>query len=244
MFFGGQGKKKSQLRKPIEAHKEAALVELNLQGNTPTFIIYKKMSPNPEYLSTKINKKNTYLLYEVTGFIQLRKTLEPCIPNTYEVAFIAVDPDKGGQGYGALLNGIAFLYGKKRNLGITSDHTVGTSQAARSFWNKVEQNSAYKKKKTQKGNDTFDYDGMKTPDDLEDDCDSGNDKNPATDHSWIFDNDLYKDEYLKLKLNHMKYLKKIQPHLEENYSIQQFKNDIEKAMYVESKMLFQAIYKG
>ena len=107
-----------------------------------------------------------------------------CIPKTYQVGAIYVEPELQGKGFGQLLYDLAFA-AIGDDAGLTSDKYSGTQAAAKRKWKKMENSPEYEKRKTQMKNDEFDYDGKKTPDDPEDDCGTAMDLGDtnATDHS-------------------------------------------------------------
>jgi GNAT superfamily N-acetyltransferase len=107
-----------------------------------------------------------------------------CIPETYQVSAIYVEKELRGKGYGGLLYSLAFAV-IPNGAGLTSDKYSGTQPEAAGLWKKVEKSGDYELRQTPKGNNEFDYDGEKTPEDKMDDCradmDLGDDN--ATDHS-------------------------------------------------------------
>jgi len=192
----------------IESMKDTPREPLNPVSNTALFmtgnkssgriILYAKNLPNQEV--TYDNYKN---FQDVIGFIKYNTTLKPCIPETVEIKFIAVDKPYQNRGYGPLLNGILFQFAKDNGLGVTSDHTQSTSPDAAAFWNKLSYTSGYHKKITDSGNSHFDYTG-ETPD-PNDDCGSGMFGDPsmmATHHSWYVDHDKFKNHMEKLLIAH------------------------------------------
>ena len=76
----------------------------------------------------------------------------------------------------------AFWLASKEGAGLTSDHAYGTRKGAAGAWERIENSSIYRKRKTAAGNDTFDYDDS-TPD-PDDDCGKGMKDPLATDHSF------------------------------------------------------------
>lgn len=107
----------------------------------------------------------------------------PCIPDTHEIAQIWVNKNYRGQGWQRALMDIAFGLADSEGVGLTSDHKHGTTADAMGGWEKIEKNKNYTKKKTKRGNDTFDYNDS-TPD-PDDDCSTGGKEKVATDHSFI-----------------------------------------------------------
>ena len=107
-----------------------------------------------------------------------------CIPQTYQVAAIYVEPELQGQGFGKILYSLAFAV-IPDGAGLTSDKYSGTLAGAQKGWKKMEKSSEYDRRKTPMGNDQFDYDTNRTPDDKMDDCktDMNLGDTNATDHS-------------------------------------------------------------
>jgi len=107
-----------------------------------------------------------------------------CIPQTYQVSAIYVEKELRGQGYGSLLYSLAFA-AIPSGAGLTSDKYSGTQPEAAGLWNRMEKSGGYQLRQTPKGNNEFDYDGKKTPDDKMDDCKTDMDlgDSNATDHS-------------------------------------------------------------
>lgn len=142
----------------------------------------------------KINKDNDSDQIEVIGTITLSITNQPCIPTTFQVDSIAVKEEYHGRGIGLDLYRFAMGVLDNRGFGITSDHSSGTKQKATEFWVRLgsdadldpdEETGLASKRKTAAGNDTFDYDGKRTPDDKDDDCETVSFKGDnATDHSF------------------------------------------------------------
>jgi GNAT superfamily N-acetyltransferase len=107
-----------------------------------------------------------------------------CIPQTYQVSAIYVEKELRGQGYGSLLYSLAFA-AIPSGAGLTSDKYSGTQPEAAGLWSRMEKSGDYELRQTTKGNNEFDYDGYKTPDDQMDDCLTSMDLGDtnATDHS-------------------------------------------------------------
>ena len=126
----------------------------------------------------------------------------PCIPNTYEIGAVAVDPKFRGKGLGTwLYEVVAVLIEQQGDAGLTSDHSASTTNDAASVWKRLEKDLNYIKRKTPKGdnkekvnmetgevtlaykgeNDKFDYNNS-TPD-PNDDCYPPADGKAASDHS-------------------------------------------------------------
>ena len=111
------------------------------------------------------------LKVEVAGGVEMMKTMEPCIPETWEVNSIFTASDYQGQGIASLMYGLCFHVAGEKGFGLTSDHSVGTKKKASGKWKSLEKNPRFVKRKTDAGNSKFDYDG-ETPD-PDDDCDAG-----------------------------------------------------------------------
>lgn len=107
-----------------------------------------------------------------------------CIPQTYQVSAIYVEKELRGKGYGSLLYSLAFA-AIPNDAGLTSDKYSGTQPEAAGLWNRIEKSGDYELRQTPKGNNEFDYDGKKTPEDKMDDCNADMDlgDSNATDHS-------------------------------------------------------------
>jgi GNAT superfamily N-acetyltransferase len=107
-----------------------------------------------------------------------------CIPETYQVSAIYIEPELQGMGFGKLMYDLAFAV-IPDNAGLTSDKYSGSQPGAAHIWQKMEKNSDFELRKTPQGNDSFDYDGKATPDDKMDDCRADMDlgDSNATDHS-------------------------------------------------------------
>jgi hypothetical protein len=130
------------------------------------------------------------------GAVVIRKTKEPCLPNTYEVGYVAVAEDLSGKGFGSYLYDLAASKAQElggKDAGITSDRTGSSTQMAKGIWNRISEK--YTAKETEQGNKKFDYD-EKTPD-QQDDCNRPPGGNPATDYSWIVPDNL-KSRALKI----------------------------------------------
>lgn len=93
-------------------------------------------------------------------------------------------------GYGSFLYGCAFLIAEMNGAGLTSDKYSGSKPEAVAKWSSFQSDASgakqtYTLRQTPDGNNKFDYDGTRTPNDPNDDCDvpiSGDDTN-ATDFS-------------------------------------------------------------
>jgi len=109
-----------------------------------------------------------------------------CIPNTYQIGAVYVEKELRGhkEKFGKKMYDLA--YGAiEPKAGITSDKYSGSLPKAKENWKKMEISPEFKLKTTPKGNNEFDYDGKKTPDDKMDDCLTSMDLGDtnATDHS-------------------------------------------------------------
>tara|TARA_B100000963_G_scaffold350787_1_gene361509 strand:- start:526 stop:1335 length:810 start_codon:yes stop_codon:yes gene_type:complete len=152
---------------------------------------------------------------KVIGTMTFVETDKPCIKTTYEVGSIAVDSKYRGQKIGLSLYIYAMVLLGRKGIGLTSDHTYGTKPKAAEFWQRLEMD-AYMGQGIARLRDTgketdgvkhdyFDYNGRLTPDDPDDDCDPGMDKDPATNHSFEIRPEVmakYDPELKKLMLNH------------------------------------------
>ena len=126
----------------------------------------------------------------------------PCIPETYEIGAVAVEPQFRGKGLGTWLYEVAsVLISQKGDGGLTSDHSASTTNDAATVWKRLENDLNYIKRKTPKGpdeetydmktgevfpaykgqNDKFDYNDS-TPD-PNDDCYPPSEGKAASDHS-------------------------------------------------------------
>ena len=107
-----------------------------------------------------------------------------CIPETYQVSAIYVEPELQGMGFGKLMYDLAYAV-IPGGAGLTSDKYSGTLPAAQGAWKKMEKSSEFLKRATPMGNDKFDYDGKQTPNDKMDDCKADMDlgDSNATHHS-------------------------------------------------------------
>jgi hypothetical protein len=124
----------------------------------------------------------------IIGAITLRKTVKPCIPDTFEAGAVFTDIKYREKGFGSLLYDLAFYAAGQMGYGLTSDHSQYTTAIAkeRGPFTKAETDSNFIKRKTPSGNSKFDYTGDETPDDPLDDCDPGQvgPDEMATDHSF------------------------------------------------------------
>tara|TARA_Y100001938_G_C8032582_1_gene401494 strand:- start:174 stop:863 length:690 start_codon:yes stop_codon:yes gene_type:complete len=106
----------------------------------------------------------------------------PCIPETQEIGSVAVDRMYRGRGIGTYLYEVtSVLVWQMSRGGITSDHSASTTKDAAPIWKKLTNRLGYIKRKTDSGNDDFDYD--QTTPDPNDDCYLPSDGKPASNHS-------------------------------------------------------------
>ena len=229
---------RDQPREPIQIDDSFGLTSTGSKTKG-SFYLYKINKPQAAYNSdgqlVKYSRFKFEKIAKLIGFIQFSETKKPCIPDTIQVKFSAIADDYQGQGYGSLLYGILFDHAKKNNLGVTSDHDVSTSDKAKKVWDSLEYTLGYAKRKTDFGNDTFDYTGS-TPD-PNDDCSFGvNIYKMATDHSWEVTHDKYSNIANILKINHKQYM----DYLDE---ISQINADVSFKSYLRKQrsILFQAV---
>jgi GNAT superfamily N-acetyltransferase len=147
---------------------------------------------------------------EVVGMVVMQlldDPKKPCIPDTWQVKFIATAKKHQGKGIGSSLYEIAASYAKLiSDGGITSDRDAGTSDMAKYQWDKIDTSSKYKKRTSKQGHDTFDYE-KKTPDDPSDDCKlPPSMEDNAAEHSYEIV-DASEDKINKYIRNHAKYVK-------------------------------------
>lgn len=131
--------------------------------------------------------------FYVIGYIAVMQITDPgddrlqCIPNTFQVSAVYVEPELQGSNfdadskprYGVKLYSLAFA-AIPDNAGLTSDKYSGTLPGAEKVWNKMSNSPQYAKRKTAAGNDEFDYTTYETPDDPDDDCGTPYKKNNPT----------------------------------------------------------------
>ena len=155
------------------------------------------------------NQENKSLAFNVIGGIYIKDTEEPCIGPTMQVSNVYVDENFGGQGYGPLIYGMAFLLANNRGSNLTSDQKVGTKTGARGRWDKMINRGQITSQKTNYGNDKFDYTGKETPNDPEDNCEKPSEQT-ATDQAWkMKDANKYAKYLSKYNKNHKTYAKKM-----------------------------------
>ncbi len=134
------------------------------------------------HMMPKIGDNLIYLV----GTLTYDLTMEPCVPETFQVSAVYVEKLARGNKYAKLMYDLAFYIVGEKGAGLTSDHMVGTTKIAKDkAWNYINSaESEYNKRKTDQGNAKFDYNNS-TPDDPNDDCDSGLEgKEMATDYSY------------------------------------------------------------
>tara|TARA_B100000035_G_C21009400_1_gene558862 strand:- start:1201 stop:1911 length:711 start_codon:yes stop_codon:yes gene_type:complete len=128
----------------------------------------------------------------------------PCIPETWQIKFVATARKYQRKGIGSLLYDIAASYAAGNNAGITSDHDAMTSKSAKKRWDKIDSNPNYKKRETPQGSDTFDYTD-ETPD-PDDDCRLPSLTKRTIHHSYEIVNDVM-DKMNLFNKNHNSYIK-------------------------------------
>ena len=233
-------------RAPLNPVQNTALkiYLLSSDGSSGYVFLYQKTMPNIQ--PTKLNVEH---FCELIGYINFEKTSKPCITNndgpTIQVNSIAVTEDFQNQGYGSLLYGILFQYAKDNGFGVTSDHNTSTSSKAKEFWNTLPHTNAYKKRKTSKDNDVFDYEG-KTPD-RDDDCNPGLGYNKmGTHHSWEITTDHFKSHMNSLLTAHEAHVDFLLSHIPKNKVYEWTRKDMDKRIgrYLarESTPLFRRVY--
>jgi len=150
-----------------------------------------------------------------------------CIPNTYQIGAVYIEKELRGhkEKFGKKMYDLA--YGAiEKDAGLTSDKYSGSQKKAIANWKKMEASPEIEKRATKtKGNDEFDYDGKKTPDDKMDDCLTSMDLGDtnATDHS------------LKKKNN------STDKAMLAKYKTQHEQNDFLNRDYVENQLMNKAI---
>ena len=172
----------------------------------------------------------------IVAAIEIAKTQEPCIPQTYQVEWVFTKKEFRGKGLGETLYGICFFLVNRLGMGLTSDQNAGTSSAAGRRWSKLVRDKNTVARKTPFGNNEFDYDGKKTPKDPFDDCglDGVAPDGDGIDQSLMMkDYKKYGEIYRKLKGNHQKFLSVV-PENEKK----QFQNDLEKIAFEEFSIAY------
>lgn len=146
---------------------------------------------------------------KLVSAIEIAKTQDQCIPETYQVEWTFTMEEYRRRGFGELMYGISFFLVNRLGVGLTSDQNSSTSPGAGRQWARLIGNKEVTPRKTIFGNDTFDYDGNKTPEDPFDDC--GLDGDPpqgdGIDQSMMMKNySKYSDIYRKLTDQHRQFL--------------------------------------
>lgn len=154
---------------------------LHHDGDTEQLFYLYHLTNNPTYPVFVI----AYLSMEVLGDDDKK-----CIPYTFHVLGTYTELKARRRGFSKTLYNVAFYIASKYKnqkgepYGLTSDQFSGTTEVADvAAWAKYEQSGDYYKRKTDLGNDVFDYTGNLTPDDKDDDCETYTDK-VATSHSF------------------------------------------------------------
>ena len=202
-FFGDRFK--DDYRQPIDPEKsrtdfKPALLVTPYAGDL-LFILWR-----PRHKSIIYGEQS-----EIMAMIHASPTQEPCIPVTYEISQSAVNPSLSNEkGYGSLIYGLVFQYMREKGFGLTSDHSISSSKAAQSLWNRYADTKTFVKRKTPDGNDTFDY--YKKTDDENDDCSPGLGVNKmATHSSWMTTSDNYKGTFDTLFNQSSDYFRSLHP---------------------------------
>lgn len=139
------------------------------------FCVYHWDDDDEEHHIVLYRKQKYVDDFYVIGYISAMQITEPgddnlnCIPNTFQISAVYVEPSLQGQDFGKLLYSLAFA-AIPDGAGLTSDKYSGTLPGAKRVWNKMSNSSDYVKRKTTMGNDKFDYTTKDTPKDPEDDC--------------------------------------------------------------------------
>jgi len=146
---------------------------------------------------------------KLVAAIEIARTQDQCIPETYQVEWTFTMEQYRRRGLGEMMYGICFFLVNRLGIGLTSDQNTSTSKAAGRQWARLVGNKELTPRKTPFGNDTFDYDGNKTPKDPFDDC--GLDGDPpegdGIDQSMMMKNySKYADMYRRLNRQHQQFL--------------------------------------
>ena len=171
-----QQAKKAKLDKQMQnasSDSELALASIKLDSVDNLILYHTKIS-------------DTDGLPVVIGMIAVDDMHGPCIPNTLQVKFSAVNRKFQRQGFGSILYRLAAAHAKvnQNGGGISSDHTAGTSLDATRRWKAIDTDPEFHKRSTKSGSDTFDYGGYNTPNDPEDDCEDFTSNGAVTNHSY------------------------------------------------------------
>jgi ribosomal protein S18 acetylase RimI-like enzyme len=170
--LGGKFGIKRDYRQPIEISDE----DDTLSNLGPPALMIKKQGNKKVRLVLYRASKN-HRRVSVIGMIVASQTKKPCIVDkenkgTFSVNYSAVDEKFRGKGYGSMMYGLLMSHLSSKGIGITSDKEASTSASAGKIWDKLSSTMGIKKRKTPKGNDTFDTNNS-TKDDPMDDCDKG-----------------------------------------------------------------------
>ena len=192
-------------------------------------------------LYAEIEPENAYIImYEVGGRGNLRRQLMdiniigsvslesledsgPCISGkpgenpSWHILAIHTSDKYRSVGYGSFLYGCAFLIADQNGAGLTSDKYAGTKPEAVVKWASFQSDAmgsqqTYTLRQTPDGSENFDYDGTRTPNDPNDDCDvpiSGDDIN-ATDYSISHKNPQVFEKFISFyESNHLNFMEEI-----------------------------------
>lgn len=153
----------------------APSVPYNNESLEKNFCVYHWNDDEEEHHIVLYRKEKYVDNFYVIGYVAVMQITDPgdekleCIPNTYQVSAIYVEPELQSKGFGKLLYSLAFA-AIPDGAGLTSDKYSGTMPKAHSAWKKMEASPEFEKRKTDAGNDEFDYTGKETPKDPQDDC--------------------------------------------------------------------------
>lgn len=144
-------------------------------------VLYRKAIPGRQMVGKDEKEEKFYVI----GYVSAMQITEPgdprmqCIPNTFQISAIYVEPELQGQGYGRILYDLAFA-AVPLGAGLTSDKYSGSLPKAKGAWEKMANSPEFKKRETDtaalnsKGkmekSTEFDYTGKRTPEIPEDDC--------------------------------------------------------------------------
>ena len=173
---------------------------------------------------------------EIIAAVEIAKTEEPCVPQTYQIEWVFTKKEYRGQGLGEALYGICFFLVNRLGMGLTSDQNAGTSAAAGRRWAKLVKDKNTVARRTPFGNSKFDYDGKKTPQDPFDDCglDGMGPEGDGIDQSLMMkDYKKYAELYRKLKGNHQQFMSVVPDNKKK-----QFENDLEKIAFEEFSIAY------
>ena len=161
--------------------KESTQANYNIPEGTKLY--YNKDGGEISTILYKYDDRNGI---EIVGSSLIESTDEPCIPDTLQMTKLHVNPSYRGQRLGRLLYDIAFYIADHMGYGLTSDRDWGSLEDSAREWPKFKKESEkeggeYAFKKTNDGNEEFDYD--RQTDDPNDDCYKAD--HNATDHSFV-----------------------------------------------------------